>query len=653
MSKPFVIFLLLIYTSTNANNVDSLFTEYQNVQNNDTTRVKYLLDVLPAICNKNADSALAIAKESYGLIEEINLPFWTAKYHFHLALCYRKKENYFQELKEYNNARSLLSTHNFNTLLAQIYLGEGTAYLKTGKHPKAIDAFLNAIKSAGQHDNIIKFKAYSNIGIAHRQMNEPQICINYYHKAKQELLKETNPNLLLLAKSDMNIANIFTQMERPDSALLYHQKSYEIFVKEKALLPQAVSLINQGWIHYELGNHKDYLEYTLASIEISKSKNNLQILAEGYRSFASYYSEQNNTKEAITYCTLLLDISNKLNSKQLQLFAYEILSKIYQGVNKHDLAMQYLQKHIALKDSMINEKNTREIITKELNFEFEKKTLADSLMFEDAKLIRDLKIKAQTKQSYYLIFFIVLILIFASFIFNRFKKSQKQQKIIEQQKELLNKEFTHLKEFAENASHEIQTPMAIIQSKLDSLLQSSNLTEEHINHISSVSNASQRLSTLNRSLLLLSKIENNQFNEKDPVNFSVLLEQQLDDLKEIFIDKSLDVIQNIKPDITIEGNPFLSDIIISNLLKNAIAHNIKNGSIEITLNESFLIIKNTGHVLNTSPKELFKRFKKQGSSAQSTGLGLAIVQKSCAFSNWTVNYEYSDKQHTLTVSFNP
>ena len=274
--------------------------------------------------------------------------------------------------------------------------------------------------------------------------------------------------------------------------------------------------------------------------------------------------------------------------------------------------MNYLEQHDSLQEIVMNENNTREITTRELNFEFEKEALVDSLAFEDEKKIRDIKIAKQDQQKSYLIVILLLLLLFGGFIYNRYRITKKQKLIIEKQEAMLKKDFIHLKEFAENASHEIQTPMAIIQSKLDSLMQSPNLTEEHIRHIVGVSNASQRLSVLNRSLLLLAKIENNQFNEKEEIDMSIMLQKQLDGLAEIFVDKGLQLSTSIDQNTVVQGNHFLSTIIVSNLLKNAIAHNVPNGTINIDLTADQLKVENTGKHLAVDPKELFKRFKKEG-----------------------------------------
>jgi len=236
-------------------------------------------------------------------------------------------------------------------------------------------------------------------------------------------------------------------------------------------------------------------------------------------------------------------------------------------------------------------------------------------------------------------------------MYYRYRRSQKQKKIIERQEIMLKKDFDHLKEFTENASHEIQTPMAIIQSKLDVLLQSSDLTEEHVRHIADVSNASQRLSTLNRSLLLISKIENNQFSEIREVNFSALLEKQIAGLTEIYEYKNIEVTKSIAPETKILGNQYLCDVVISNLLKNSIAHNIPNGKVIIELTRDEFKVENTGKALSVEPEKLFVRFKKESTGPDSTGLGLSIVKKACDFSSWSIDYTCIKQVHTVKVGF--
>ena len=215
----------------------------------------------------------------------------------------------------------------------------------------------------------------------------------------------------------------------------------------------------------------------------------------------------------------------------------------------------------------------------------------------------------------------------------------------------VSRDYDEIKSFTENASHEIQTPLAIIKSKLELLSQSENLKEEQMNSIQSVYEATNRLSKLNQSLILLTKIDNQQFRESEEVNISSLINKHLNNYEELIAAKFITIKKNIEDNVKMNMNEALAEILISNLITNAIKHNIDKGIIEITLSNNHLLISNTGLPLKIDPSELFERFKKDKVSSESLGLGLSIVKKICERYSYGIKYIYSDTLHTITINF--
>ena len=212
-------------------------------------------------------------------------------------------------------------------------------------------------------------------------------------------------------------------------------------------------------------------------------------------------------------------------------------------------------------------------------------------------------------------------------------------------------DYHEIKSFTENASHEIQTPLAIIRSKLELLSQSENLKEDQMNAIESISETTNRLSKLNQSLILLTKIDNRQFKETEDVNISLLLHRHLNNYEELFHAKEINITTNITEDVMVTMNETLAEILIVNLLINAIKHNIEKGTLTIELNKNYLSIANTGKILNTNPAIYFERFKKESASNDSMGLGLSIVKKICDTYDFEISYNNKDRMHMLLVNF--
>ncbi|MDP4188730.1 MAG: HAMP domain-containing sensor histidine kinase [Bacteroidota bacterium] len=216
--------------------------------------------------------------------------------------------------------------------------------------------------------------------------------------------------------------------------------------------------------------------------------------------------------------------------------------------------------------------------------------------------------------------------------------------------EKIRADYLNLKEFTENASHEIQTPLAIIKSKLELLIQTDNLDKKQINEIKSIYEATNRLSKLNYALLLITKIQNQQFTFVEPVCFNHEINRLLLNFEDIISQKKIKVSTDYNSEITLNINPDLAEILLNNLLSNAIKHNVENGTLDILLNKAGLVISNTGPQLDVDPKLLFQRFRKANSSG-SLGLGLSIVQKIAVSYKMNIDYSLNNKLHIVKIDF--
>ena len=217
--------------------------------------------------------------------------------------------------------------------------------------------------------------------------------------------------------------------------------------------------------------------------------------------------------------------------------------------------------------------------------------------------------------------------------------------------ERIKNDYLNLKEYIENASHEIQTPLAIINSKMELLMQWGDMKEKQYKIVADAYDASNRLSRLNKTLILLAKIENRQFPESSPVNPTIMINHQLESLEDLINSKKIKVTKRFENDITIHINPYLAEILLVNLIKNAIRHNITGGDLIIELTKHSFEIANSGPPLQMDPAMLFERFHKSSSSPESLGLGLAIVQKICTLYGFKVGYNYNNEMHVMHVEF--
>jgi signal transduction histidine kinase len=209
-------------------------------------------------------------------------------------------------------------------------------------------------------------------------------------------------------------------------------------------------------------------------------------------------------------------------------------------------------------------------------------------------------------------------------------------------------DYLLLKEFTENASHELQTPLAVIRSKMDLLIQDEHLSEPQSQAVQMAYDAIQKLSRLNQSLLLLARIENRQFEESVSINLREKIEDKLAEFQELWQDKGLRVITSLQ-EVSVVMNGVLADVLLNNLLSNATRHNKQGGDIRIELQNHQLIISNTGADGALDEHQLFTRFYKASPSSDNNGLGLSIVRQICEVSGFRVEYNFKKEMHEFGV----
>jgi signal transduction histidine kinase len=211
--------------------------------------------------------------------------------------------------------------------------------------------------------------------------------------------------------------------------------------------------------------------------------------------------------------------------------------------------------------------------------------------------------------------------------------------------------FESQKQFIENASHEMQTPLSAIQSQLEILIEQPELTGKQASILEGMISATQRLKKLNKTLLLLSKIENRQFLLTEEVSLSSIIYKILEYFEEQKDRLQLTLTIEVSQDIVVSGNVLLTETLVQNLLKNAFVHNRRGGYVIIKLSSASLIITNSGTAKEADATKIFERFYKSSDNPESWGLGLAIAKKIAELSGWVLEYSNQQDSHTFSLRF--
>ena len=226
---------------------------------------------------------------------------------------------------------------------------------------------------------------------------------------------------------------------------------------------------------------------------------------------------------------------------------------------------------------------------------------------------------------------------------------RKLNEVVKESIERTEVAYEQQKMFIGNASHEMQTPLAICNSRLEMLLEDPSLTERQMEEIVKTRQTLEQLSRMNRSLLLLTKIDNGQFADVADVNFTESIQRLLPDYEMVYASKNIRLQTELQGDFIVRMDESLAQTLLSNLLKNAFVHNHEGGEITIKATADSLLFENTGAPESLNRDYIFERFYHSSDNRQSLGLGLAVVKAICQRYGLRIDYAFNNGKHAFTI----
>jgi signal transduction histidine kinase len=211
-------------------------------------------------------------------------------------------------------------------------------------------------------------------------------------------------------------------------------------------------------------------------------------------------------------------------------------------------------------------------------------------------------------------------------------------------------DYTALKNFTGQAAHEMQTPIAVIRLKLDMLIQNEDLLQKNATAITDIEKSVQRISRLHQSLLLLTKVENKQFLMNEQVEMDKIVIEKCAEYSDLAESMGIAIMTTLTP-TTIQFHAHLADILINNIISNAIKYNKPGGAVNVILHNNTLSIINPSNTGSLDLEKVFKPFYRNGNSQEGTGLGLSIAKQICETAGYSIRYEYSNARHVFSITF--
>lgn len=209
--------------------------------------------------------------------------------------------------------------------------------------------------------------------------------------------------------------------------------------------------------------------------------------------------------------------------------------------------------------------------------------------------------------------------------------------------------FQLQKAFIGNASHEMQTPLAVCCGRIEMLLDDEATTPQQMEELVKTLHTLKRLSRMNRSLLLLCKIDNGQFTEAVPTSLGETARSLLPDYESAYAHRGIKAHIAESGLFELDMDPGLAATLVGNLMKNAFVHNSDNGKVEISVSNTEMTIANTGQSSPLDDRLIFERFYHTPGKTTSTGLGLSIAKAICRLYDLTLTYSFEQGLHTFTI----
>lgn len=638
----FILFILCNLTYSQTLQIDSLKNTFKNNKIADSIRFESGLDAFMVLFRQNIDSARVFGNQVLKFSQERNKKQWEATVIRFIGNSYAVQGNFQESLKFFYKSHDILKELSNKKEMAVTFNNIGTSYYELGDFTKALDNLLKGLKLSEElKDTINLARVTNNLGnVFNRQKNNDK-ALEYYTYSLELKMKIGDKRALANAYNNLGLA--YGNLRNFDWALESFTKSEELGqeVNDMRLVSRAYT--NMGELYHTNGKFQEALNYLNKSIQIKNEIGDREGLMNAYlHRGAGVYLNLGDYLLAKNDCEKTLELSREMGVLIAEKESCECLSTVWEKLGNHTKSLDYFKQSITAKDSLFNNEKTQQITRQEMEYQFERQQLADSIAFNNEKAEQELRfsenLSKQRNKVNLVIFGTIGLLIIGGIYWRSRQKSIK----LKQEREVINKlkQVDQLKDqFLANTSHELRTPLNGIIGLSESLKDGAagKLSPKAIDNLDMIVNSGKRLSNLVNDILDFSKLKNKDLVLSfQPVDLYSITNLVLKVSGTLAKGKSLKLINSIPKDIPlVRADENRLQQILYNLIGNSIKFTEKG---EVTVNAEELNNMLSISVTDTGigiPKEkfadIFKSFEQVDSSTEreygGTGLGLSVTKQ--------------------------
>ncbi|MEP1489484.1 MAG: tetratricopeptide repeat protein [Algibacter sp.] len=629
------------YLLAQTNKLDSLKNTFLNQKTEDSLRYEAGLDAYMILFRQNLDSARVLGNNILKFAESINNKKWKATSLRFLGNSYAVQGNFHEALGYFEKSHDILTELFDKKGMAATFNNIGTIYYELGNYPKAIDYSLKGFEISEElKDTLNLARITNNLGNVFIRLKNQKKALEYYNYSLD--LKKQIGNKRSLAYAYNNVGLVHTNVENFDLALVCLEKSAQLSneVNDKRSLTRAYS--NIGEVYNLQGNFFKALEHFNNSIRIKKEIDDREGLASAYLFRGRAYLKQKKYHLAIRDCERGLNLGLEMSMLIEEKESCKCLSEAWESLGDFGKSLKYYKQLIRAKDTLFNNEKTQEIVRKEMQYQFDREKIADSLAFNKQQVVKELQFENNlNKQRNKLNLFVfgLLGLVILGIVY--WRSRQKSIKL-NQEREVVGKlkQIDLLKDqFLANTSHELRTPLNGIIGLSESLKDgvAGELSLKAIENLDMITNSGKRLSYLVNDILDFSKLKNKDLIlSRHPIDIYPIINLVIKMSGVFTKGKSLSIINSIPKNVSlIDADENRLQQIFYNLIGNAIKFS-ENGKIEIRADQKdkmlSISISDTGIGIPKDKLEtIFKSFEQADGSTEreygGTGLGLSVTKQ--------------------------